>query len=88
MSYKHIHFSLLHKQLPCTSMLVSILWLFQIGVFFLGVIYPMHYRLFTSTRKLKFLHATMVAIGFLLPVIPLIIADFDREVGYFKKGSV
>ena len=49
----------------------------------------MHYRLFTSTRKLKFLHATMVAIGFLLPVIPLIIADFDREVGLslFQKGS-
>ena len=41
----------------------------------------MHYHSFVSTGKLKFIHVTVVAISFLLPVIPLLTADFDNEFG-------
>ena len=62
-------------------LVIPLLWLFQIMIHFWLVIYPMHYHSFVSTGKLKFIHVTVVAISFLLPVIPLLAADFDNEFG-------
>lgn len=62
-------------------LVISLLWLFQTAIYFWVVIYPLHYRSFASSGKLKFIHVIVVAVSFLLPVIPILAAALNDGFG-------
>ena len=62
-------------------LVISLLWLFQTGAYFWGVLYPLHYRSVITSGKLKFVHAIVVIASFALPVIPLLPAHTENGIG-------
>ena len=60
-------------------LVISFLWLFQTGAYFWVVLYPLNYRSVITSGKLKFVHAIVVIVSFLLPFITLLQADLDEN---------
>ena len=65
--------------LICTSCDLALLS--AIKFYFWVVIYPVNYRSFSTTGRLKFIHVGVVVVSFLLPVVPLIAGNFDGGFG-------
>lgn len=75
-----------------TLLFVTLMWLCHTSVFFWGVVFPIHYRMFTSAGKMKYLHAIVVPIVVVLPIISLSIIRQSGGYGvtiygyYFCRG--
>ena len=61
-----------------TSLVVTFFWLFQTAVYFWVVIYPVHFRTFNASGKLKIFHLASVIISLTLPVIPIVGMSLSR----------
>ena len=56
--------------LSYAGLVVALFWLFQTALSFWVVTYPIHYRSFSSTGKLKIIHIISVISSLTLPIIP------------------
>ena len=60
-----------------------LLWLSQSATFFWGVMWPMHYRVTKASGRIKYVHITVVAISFTLPIISIVSIQFSGGFGLF-----
>ena len=64
-----------------TLMAVPFLWLFQCATFFWGVVWPYHYSVAKSSGRLKYHHISAVLASTVLPLIVVVIAQFNGGYG-------
>ena len=62
---------------------VVLLWLSQSTTIFWGVMWPLHYRVTKTSGRIKYVHITIVAISFILPIIPIVSIQFSGGFGLF-----
>ena len=60
-----------------------LLWLSQSATFFWGVMWPLHYRVTKASGRIKYVHITVVAISFILPIISIVSIQFSGGYGLF-----
>ena len=53
-------------------LVISLLWLFQTAVYFWVVIYPVNFRSFRTSGRLRIIHLVAVIISFTLPAVPVV----------------
>ena len=63
------------------SLVLSLFWLFQTASYFWVVTYPIHFRSFNTSGKIKAIHVTAVIVSFTLPTIPAVAIYFDEGYG-------
>lgn len=73
-------------------LLVTLLWLFHALMFFWGVVWPMHYRMYTDSGKMKYIHLTIVAVSLVLPTFSILACHLSEGFGlsilaYYKCDS-
>ena len=71
---------------------VGLLWLSHTLMFFWGVVWPLHYRIYTNSGKMKYVHLTIVAVSLLLPIISILACRLSEGYGlsvlaYYKCAS-
>ena len=59
------------------SIAITLFWLFQSVGYFWMVNYPIHYKSFKTSKKLRTIHLISVVISFSLPTIPLAIISLN-----------
>lgn len=53
---------------------LTVWWLCHIVLLFWKIRFPFHAKIFESKRRFKYVHITMIIIGFLLPLLPVVVA--------------
>ena len=53
-------------------LVISLFWLFQTAVYFWVVIYPVNFRSFKTSGKLRNIHLVSVIVSLSLPAVPVI----------------
>ena len=59
------------------GLVITLFWLFQSVGYFWVINYPIHYKSFKTSKKLKTIHLISVVISFSLPTIPLVIISLN-----------
>ena len=78
----NIEFSELSLSLFCTYNIIGVVYhygVIQIGLwtlfftvgFFWGIFFPFHYQKFKLANRLKYIHATTILLGVILPIVPV-----------------
>ena len=61
-------------------LMITVMWLFQTAFLFWAVVYPLRYHTHNTPRNLKYIHLVVVAVSFVVPIIP--IASIGASEGY------
>lgn len=62
---------------------ITLLWLSQSATFFWGVMWPWHYRVTKASGRIKYVHITVIAISFILPIISIVSIQLSGGFGLF-----
>ena len=67
---------------------ITLWWLFHITTLFWIFRFPLHFRRFQSLKRIRYIHATCVVLGVVLPVLPVVITVGDHAVDITKNGTL